>query len=101
VYFSPGTGTNAAYLDSSIGSLINIEWGAFDSRVLPRTKYDIEVKTTLVTSGEDPKLHSERVEKIRNYTRNEWRRSETTLEMGGELRSIAVRRILVNRSSRR
>ncbi len=28
-------------------------------------------KTTLETSGEDPKLHSKRVEKIQNYTRNE------------------------------
>ena len=30
------------------------------------------------------KLHSERVEKIRNYTRNEWRWFETTLGTSGE-----------------
>ncbi len=34
----------------------------------------IKVKTTLETSGEDIKLHSKRVGKILNYTRNEWRR---------------------------
>jgi hypothetical protein len=28
-------------------------------------------KTTLETSGEDAKLHSKRVEKMRNYSRNE------------------------------
>jgi hypothetical protein len=31
-------------------------------------------KTTLETSGEDVKLDSKRVEKMQNYTRNEWRR---------------------------
>jgi hypothetical protein len=31
-------------------------------------------ETTLETSGEDEKLHSKRVEKMKNYTRNEWRR---------------------------
>jgi hypothetical protein len=30
-------------------------------------------KFTLETSGEDGKLHSKSVEKMRNYTRNEWR----------------------------
>ena len=30
------------------------------------------------------KLHSNRVEKMYNYTRNEWRRCETTLETSGE-----------------
>ena len=29
---------------------------------------------TLETSGDDVKLHSKRVEKLTNYTRNEWRR---------------------------
>ncbi len=33
-----------------------------------------ENKTTLETSGEDVELHSKRVEKMGNYTRNEWRR---------------------------
>jgi hypothetical protein len=31
-------------------------------------------ETTLETSGEDVKLHPKRVEKMSNYTRNEWRR---------------------------
>jgi hypothetical protein len=30
------------------------------------------------------KLHSKRVEKMNKYTRNEWRRSITTLETSGE-----------------
>jgi hypothetical protein len=30
------------------------------------------------------KLHSKRVEKIENYTPNEWRRLKTTLETSGE-----------------
>ncbi len=30
------------------------------------------------------KIHSKRVEKIQNYTRNEWRRCKTTLEKSGE-----------------
>jgi hypothetical protein len=34
---------------------------------------DWEVKSTLETSGEDEKLHSKRVEKMKNYTRNEWK----------------------------
>jgi hypothetical protein len=29
-------------------------------------------KTTLETSGEDDNIHSKRVEKMINYTRNEW-----------------------------
>jgi hypothetical protein len=33
---------------------------------------------TLETSGEDAKLHSKRVEKMQNYTRNEWERRKTT-----------------------
>ncbi len=41
-------------------------------------------KTTLETSGEDVKLHSKRVEKMWNYTQNEWRRCKTTLETSGE-----------------
>jgi hypothetical protein len=32
-------------------------------------------KNTLETSAEDVKIHSKRVEKMQNYTRNEWRRS--------------------------
>ncbi len=32
-------------------------------------------KTTLETSGEDAKLHSKRVEKMQNDTRNWWRTS--------------------------
>ncbi len=36
------------------------------------------------TSGEDGKPHSKRVEKMENYTRNEWRRYKTTLKTGGE-----------------
>ncbi len=42
------------------------------------------METALETSGEDSKLHSKQVEKIRNYTRNEWRRVEITLETSGE-----------------
>ncbi len=34
--------------------------------------------------GEDGKLNSKWVEKMRNYTLNGWRRWEITLEMGGE-----------------
>ncbi len=37
-------------------------------------------KITLETSGEDAKLHSKRVEKMQNYTRNERRRCKTTPE---------------------
>ncbi len=43
------------------------------------------VKTTLETGGEDAKIHSERVEKIRKYTPNEWRRFENILETSGEV----------------
>ena len=35
-------------------------------------------------SGKDPRLHSKWVEKIHDYTRNEWKRSTTTLEMSGK-----------------
>ncbi len=42
------------------------------------------MKTTLETSGKDVKLHSKRVEKMRNYTRDEWKRCETTLETSGD-----------------
>ncbi len=52
--------------------------------------FDSEVKNTLETSGEDFELHSKRVEKISNYTRNEWRRFQTTLETSGEDR-LAIR----------
>ena len=45
-------------------------------------------KSTLETSGEDQKIHSKRVEKIRKYTRNEWRRYENTLETSGEDQKI-------------
>jgi hypothetical protein len=34
----------------------------------------VQGENTLETSGEDGKLHSKRVDKIENYTRNEWRR---------------------------
>jgi hypothetical protein len=47
-----------------------------------------DVKTTLETSGEDLKLHSKRVEKMKNYTRNEWRRYQVkhlTLKRNKEL----------------
>ena len=43
-----------------------------------------DVKTTLETSWEDVKLHSKRVEKMWNYTRNERRRCVNTLETSGE-----------------
>ncbi len=41
-------------------------------------------KTTLETSGEDEKLHSKRVGKMKNYTRNVVRGWKNTLETGGE-----------------
>ncbi len=44
----------------------------------------LRVKTTLETSGKDAKLHSKRVEKMQNYTRNGWKRFKTTLETSGE-----------------
>jgi hypothetical protein len=44
----------------------------------------VDLKNTLETSGEDRKLHSKRVEKIENYTRNEQRRCKPTLETSGE-----------------
>jgi hypothetical protein len=37
---------------------------------------DMDVENTLETSGEEEKLDSKPVEKIKNYTRNEWRRCE-------------------------
>ncbi len=42
------------------------------------------LKTTLKTSGEDAKLHSRRVEKMQNYTRDQWRRCKITLETSGD-----------------
>ncbi len=47
------------------------------------------------------KLHSKRVEKMRNYAPNEWRRCETTLERSGEdvkLHSKRVYRFLFSGS---
>ncbi len=41
-------------------------------------------QNTLETCGEDAKLHSKRVEKMLNHTRNEWRRCQTTLRTSGE-----------------
>jgi hypothetical protein len=40
---------------------------------------------TLETGGEDVKLHSKRVGKMWNYTRNEWGRCEITLETSGKI----------------
>ncbi len=54
---------------------------------------DIFGKTTLKTSGEDVKPHSKRVEKMRNYTRNEWGRCETTPKTSGEYVKIHSKRV--------
>jgi hypothetical protein len=51
---------------------------------VPDDAVDKTGKSTLETSGEDVKLHSKRVEKIQNYTRNEWRRCKITLDTIGE-----------------
>jgi hypothetical protein len=42
------------------------------------------VSTKNQTDFKPVKLHSKRVEKMSNYTRNEWRRCQTTLETSGE-----------------
>ncbi len=55
--------------------------------------YGLKGKTTLETGGKDAKLHSKRVEKIRNYTRNEWKRFETTLETSEELKQMQSKRV--------
>ncbi len=39
------------------------------------------------------KLHSKRVEKICNYTRNEWRRYEITLKTSGEDMKLHSKRV--------
>jgi hypothetical protein len=39
------------------------------------------------------KPHSKRVEKMENYTRNEWRRWKTTLESSGEDRKLHSKRV--------
>jgi hypothetical protein len=49
-----------------------------------KRKIVLKRKTTLETSGEDIKLHSKRVEKMSNYTRNEWGRYKTALKTSGE-----------------
>lgn len=38
-----GTGTNAAFLDPQTGLVVNTEWGAFSSPLLPETAVDVEV----------------------------------------------------------
>ncbi len=38
----------------------------------------------LIEASLKGKLHSKRVEKMQNHTRNEWRRFKTTLETSGE-----------------
>ncbi len=40
------------------------------------------------------KLHSKRVEKISNYTRNEWRRFRITLEKSGEDFKLHSKRVV-------
>jgi hypothetical protein len=51
-------------------------------------------KTTLETSGKDVKLHSKRVEKIRNYTQNELKTYKITLETSGEDQKIHSKRVV-------
>jgi hypothetical protein len=47
--------------------------GGYLSNTWDHDLVQVAEKNTLETSGEDAKLHSERVEKTRNYTRNEWK----------------------------
>ncbi len=57
---------------------------------LRRSTQLVKTETTLGTSGEDGKLHSERVEKMENYTRNEWRKWKITLGTSGEDKKISL-----------
>ncbi len=55
----------------------------FKLKTIPNIE-ESECKITLETSGEDAKIHSKRVEKMRKYTRTEWRRCENRLETSVE-----------------
>jgi hypothetical protein len=50
--------------------------------------------STLETSGKDEKLHSKRVGKIKDSTRNEWKRSKTTLQTSGEDQKLHSTRVV-------
>ncbi len=57
----------------------------------PPSLPDLEPKESWLMKSSDNtqelpsgKIHSKRVEKMENYTRNEWRRLKTTLETSGE-----------------
>ncbi len=58
--------------------------GTVNAALLASQQKSMRWKTTLETGGKDVKLHSKRDEKMWNYTRNGWRRCETTLETSGE-----------------
>ncbi len=63
------------------------------------TTYLTQGETTLETGGEDVKLHSKRVGKMWNYTRNEWGRCKTTLETSVKVQifsGIKMSRVLFN-----
>ncbi len=72
--------TNQNTLETS-GFLGLLNWRASFSenilfQILQSHLYDNEIEVT--------KLHSKRVEKMQNYTRDEWKRCKTTLETSGE-----------------
>ncbi len=59
----------------------------------------LSTKSTLDTSGEDENLHSKRVEKMKIYTRNEWRRWKFTLKTSGEVVELHSKRVSFDRDS--
>ncbi len=66
----------------------------FPPEFILSTPYMAEkAKTTLETSGKDVTLHSKRVGKMWNYTRNERRRCKTTIETGGEDVTLHSKRV--------
>ena len=66
------------YRSISIGLTTSLwNWGCRYWSLIFVSKRSLTVpETTLETGGEDWKLHSKRVGKIENYTRNEWGRNE-------------------------
>ena len=57
------------------------------------TKFKFENSEKSNEQNDRLKLHSKRVEKMRNYTRNEWRRCEITLETSGEDAKLHSKRV--------
>ncbi len=63
----------------------------------------MEYEGLLLSQNSRGNLHSKRVEKMENYTPNEWRRWKTTLETGREYVKVHSKRVemMLNLHSKR